>query len=274
MMYNTNPYVAQGYGMVQQKPKNTNPVTKEQLAELRQKGGGLSLVPTKEEITQAICTHRDLVTGESRLRSNNDGTVTCEMCGATFSTMEIDQEQAKDAANVVIDILENIKALYLDIPEQVCAEYMRIIPLVKKIPDLYKVASDNFKMYEGVNPMSYEGNNNIFARYNMMTGPVAPQYSYAQPTQYQPYYQPQQMMPYAAPMNEYVQQPYYQPQQLQMTAEAPVGNPFYGQPVQQQAQPVPQPQFTNINNAATATPPAQPTAPATENVEVTKQFNV
>ena len=215
-MYNNNynPYVAQGYQMVPQKPKNTNPVTKEQLAELRKNGGGLSLVPTKEEMIQAICTHRDLNTGESRLVQNDDGTVTCTMCGSTFSTLEVDQEQVKEATNVILDILQNTKALYLDIPDQVCSEYFRIIPLVKKIPDLYKVASDNFKQYEGVNPMSYEGSNNIFARYNMLTGPTAPQYGYGQPMQYQPYYNQQPVMgqqvygqQMAPTMPDYTQQP-------------------------------------------------------------------
>lgn len=284
-MYNYSPFVAQGYAQVPQKPKNTNPLTKEQAAELRQKGGGLSLVPTKEEVLQAICTHRDLTTGESRLVPNDDGTVTCTICGSTFSTLEVDQEQVKEATNVIIDILQNTKALYLDIPEQVCADYFKIIPLVAKIPQLYKVASDNFKQYEGINPVSMEGSNNLFARYNMMTGPTAPMY--AQPMQYQPMYQqPVYQQPAYDPnmavYNQVPQQPFYGQQAMQMTAEAPIGNPFYGQPQQAPAyqQPVaPQPQFTNINNAATAAAPAQtapatPTAPVKENVEVTKQFNV
>lgn len=278
-MYNNNyPFVAQGYNMVPQKPKNTNPITNEQLAELRQKGGGLSLAPTKEEMYQAMCTHRDLVTGESRLVENGDGTVTCTMCGSTFRILNVDQEQVKEAIELAADVLENTKVLYLDIPEQVCKDYFKILPFLKKAPDLYKVASDNFKQYEGINPMSYEGSNNIFARYNMMTGPTMPQYGYAQQPMAQPqYYQPMyaQPMGQVPMMTEYVQQPYYNPQQVQMTAEAPTGNPFYAQQAQPQ-QPVAQPQFTNINNAATATPPTATnmSAPAKENVEVTKQFNV
>ena len=275
-MYN-NQFTAQGYQMVPQRPKNTNPLTKEQLAELRQKGGGLSLVPTREEVLQAICTHRDLNTGESRLVQNDDGSVTCTMCGSTFNTLEVTQEEVKQATEVITDILQNTKALYLDIPEQVCADYFKIIPLVKKIPDLYKIASDNFKQYEGVNPMSYNGSDNLFARYNMMTGPVAPSYGYQQPMQYQPYYN-QQPMYQTQPMTEYVQQPYYNQQQMQMTAEAPLGNPFYGQQQPMVQQPVqPQtvtPQFTNVNNAVTATAPTTNTPPVKENIEVVKQFNV
>lgn len=283
-MYNYSPFVAQGYAQVPQKPKNTNPLTKEQVAELRQKGGGLSLVPTKEEVLQAICTHRDLTTGESRLVSNDDGTVTCTICGSTFSTLEVDQEQVKEATNVIIDILQNTKALFLDIPEQVCADYFKIIPLVAKIPQLYKVASDNFKQYEGINPVSMEGSNNLFARYNMMTGPTAPMY--AQPMQYQPVYQQPVYQPAYDPnmavYNQVPQQPFYGQQAMQMTAEAPVGNPFYGQQAPAAYQQPALPQFTNINNAATAAAPAQtattvttaPTAPVKENVEVTKQFNV
>lgn len=289
-MYNTylapSPFVAQGYAQVTQKPKNTNPLTKEQAAELRQTGGGLSLVPTREESLRAICTHRDLNTGESRLVSNDDGSVTCTICGSTFSTLEVTQDQVKEATNVVLDILQNTKALYLDIPEDVCAQYFKIIPLVEKIPQLYKVASDNFKQYEGINPLSNEGSNNLFARYNMMTGPVMPQYNY-QPMQYQPMYGQQLVQPQFAqqqPMMNYApQQPYYNQQMMQMTAEAPIQgtNPFYGQP---QAAPQTQPttvtpQFTNINNAATATAPVAPAtapaaAPTKENVEVVSQFAV
>ena len=66
---------------------------------------------------------------------------------------------------------------------------------------------------------------------------------------------------------------------MQMTAEAPMGNPFYGQAPQmaapQMGTPVPQPQFTNINDASTVTPPVAPTQESgKENVEVAKQFNV
>ena len=278
--YAPSPYVGQGYAQVTQKPKNTNPLTKEQLAELRQNGGGLSLVPTREEVLQAICTHRDLNTGESRLVSNDDGSVTCTMCGSTFSTLEVTQDQVKEATNVIIDILQNTKALYLDIPEDVCSNYFKIIPLVQKIPQLYKVASDNFKQYEGINPLSNEGSNNIFARYNMLTGPVMPQYGYGQPMQYQPMYA-QQPMVQQPMMDMNYQQPAYNPQMMQMVSEAPAAgtNPFYGQ-VQQQPvqQPAAAPQFTNINNAATAAPvaPSAPvqSAPVKENVEVVSSFAV
>ena len=247
--YNTM-YNSMGY-MQPNLPKGTNPLTLEQQQEMQQKGG-LNLMPTKPEYYQAICTHRDIKTGKNVVIADETGTeLTCPICGSQFGTLKMTQKDVEEATKVVSDILENIKVMYLDIPPEVCSEYMKILPMVKKIPALYKIAAANFCQYENAVNIAQTGTSNLISQYNYINGPTGPMYNMPNPAMgmmpQQPYMmgqqQPMAQQAYMAPYpNETVMQSAFTQQQMDMTGGG--YNPFYGQQ-QQQQQP---PQFTTMQS--------------------------
>lgn len=287
--YNYNPQMfnTMGYG-VPQRPKGTNGLTMEQAQELQQ-SAGLNLMPTKEEYLQAICTHRDLKSGQNVLVADETGSnLTCPICASQFEALNMTEQDVKDAVKIVADILENTKMLYLDIPPEVCQEFMKILPMVKKIPALYKIAAANFRQYENAVTTAQNGPSSLIGQYNYINSPMGPSgYSVPNPypqqmnmnmnmgyPQQQMMYpqQPQQqayMMPY---QNEMVQPMGYSQQQMDMTGGF---NPFFGQGGQQT-----NPQFTNMqgqpqqncNCGNHQQEPQQTVQNGT--VEVEKKFNV
>lgn len=204
-------------------PKYSNPLSQEKIKQYSATGGGFSLKVSQEELDKAVCTHRNPATRDFTLIQNNDGSVTCTICGATFNPDSIKDDQVQEAVDVILNMLQSSKMMYLDIPEQVCAQYYQMIPFIQKFPQLYKIAVDNYLKYQGYNnnQVTY-GNGNAIQQYNMMTG-----YGYApvmQPmmmntpvTGYVPNQAPQAINPYAA-------------QQMNMVAGAPTVNPFMAPP--------------------------------------------
>lgn len=240
------PQMPYQYGMMQQpgmmynqaipQPKYTNPLSSQRISELRNRGTAFSLALTQDDIDRAICTHRDPVTHQPTLIQNGDGSVTCTICGYTFQPIESGIKDIEDACNLVTDVLQTIKTMYLDIPENVCREFFQIIPYIQKAPKLFEIAAKNLKQYEGVNPLNQTGGMNGFNLFGMLTGPgmMAPQ----QMGGYQPYaqYDPYQQQQQAAMMGAY-QQPmapgypgypqgnafgYNMPQQPQVQQQVPV----------------------------------------------------
>lgn len=286
--YNPQMFNTMGYG-IPQRPKGTNGLTVEQAQELQQ-NAGLNLMPTKEEYLQAICTHRDLKSGQNVLVADETGSnLTCPICASQFRALNMTEQDVKEAVDTVSDVLENIKMLYLDIPPEVCQEFMKILPMVKKIPALYKIAAANFRQYENAVTTAQNGPSSLIGQYNYINSPMGPS-GFTVPNPYpqqmnmggfqQPMYQqpmpqyqqpaPQQayMMPY---QNDMVQPMGYSQQQMDMTGGM---NPFFGQPQNVN------PQFTNMQGQ-----PQQPQnncncgnhqeqVPQNGTVEVEKKFNV
>ena len=274
-------------------------MNQELVNELRQKVGGLNLMPTKEEYYQAMCTHRDVNTGNNVLVASEDGTeLNCPICSAAFHSLSMNESEVSEATETIVDVLQNIKMMYLDIPTEVCREYMKIIPMIEKIPQLYKIAAANYRQYENAVTTVNNGPSSLISQYNYVTGPTAmygvpqpqmqmpmmgQQYPYPTPNQGQEVYMqpqqpmnqqmgmPQQMPPMMNPMGGYNDMVMggYNPQQMQMTDG--FNNPFYGQ----------QPQFTQMNQqsqnpqqCACGHDHAQQGSPVSETVTVEKKFNV
>ena len=148
-------------------PKFTQTLTDEQIASLRQKTDKFSLGLTQEDVWRGICFHRDK--NGTTLRQNLDGTTTCTICGYTFDpTQDMSEEDVQHAVDGIIDIMQTIKLLYLDMPEQPAKEYFQIIPLLEKAPKLYKIASDNFARHEQWNNFRFNGTPNTVNLYNML----------------------------------------------------------------------------------------------------------
>lgn len=251
------------YGQFAQ-AKMTQPLTPEQMRELRSTGSGFSLKVDPVEILRSHCTHKD--NGNIALMKNPDGSSTCTVCGATFNLVDKETIEIEDITRAVIDILQSIKTYYLDIPENYVKDYFNMIPYLEKLPKFYEVAIHNFAKYE--NGAFLNNNNNMYG-FQMLSALTSPGYGQmgggmmgGMPQQNM-YQQP------AQPQMGFVQQPAYgQPMQQQGFGSNPFGGvqqPAYGQPVQQpqvaEQQPA-QPQTTEGGQ------PQQP------QVVSTKTFNV
>lgn len=211
-----NPYYAnmpynQGavYGGQQQPMKRTNPLTAEEIASMRNKTP-FSLAVTQDEVTRGICFHID-ENGNPTTVTQPDGTTTCTLCGAQWNSNELSGEQVQEAVENILSVLQTIKLMYVNFPDQAAREFYQIIPLISKIPQLYKIAADNFRTFEGYQNGYYNGNPNPFMLFGNIAGGNAFQYQQTQP------------MGYGAPMGQQMyQQPMYQQQ--------PMGAPMMGQP--------------------------------------------
>lgn len=243
-----------------------NPWLKEDELKMLQKADtGFSLQVSQEEISRGICNHRNS-NGELALHANENGTCTCSICGETLSPMtDGDQVAIEDATTLIINILQSIKLMYMSMPANVGRDYFQMIPLLKKIPKLYNIASKEFKRYDTANTYVDGAPLNAFAIFGSMTQPGFGGFN--NPYQQQAMSGMQQPNPmYNAGVNMgYNQQPMMnqpmmngQPMMNQYT-----GNPFYqqGMPMNnvQMSAYAPQQQGFAVNERGAATTPAQNT---------------
>lgn len=169
---------------------------------------------TEEEIERARCNHRD-VNGMLSLYPNDDGTCTCAICNHKFSITEaLNEEDVVHATEVIENILQTSKLMYISLDPNIGREFYQVLAFIKKIPKLYKIASEDYKKYENVYGFTQGIPQNAFGIFSSMTNPGFGGY-----TQYtgQP-----GMMGYQQPMG-------YAPQPVPMNNQM-VGNPFYQQP--------------------------------------------
>ena len=273
MMYqNNNPYannLGYTYGVPRPQARNTQPLTPDQIAKLRQDSNAFDMKVEVEDLWRAACTHKEK-NGQSTLVDKGDGTYVCTICHEEFKMCDSTKDEIKEAVNTLINMLQTSKTVYLDAPEELIKQYYQIIPLLKKFPDLWDRAIKNFSMYEGsavtsVNPM-YPGYSGYAALQTLLTNPYAG-YGYQaapqQPAGYG-YQQPaagfygQPMAPaYGAPVAD------------------PSGNPMaYGVPGNIPAPTAPAPGV--MPGAAQPAPAAAPAAATAPQAEVQQQqvFNV
>ena len=263
----TNPYVNyNNYGVpymgVQpqqqyQPPQMNQLLTPEEMAQLKQNNTGFNINVDPKEITKSLCTHKQ--NGNYSIIENNDGSVTCTICGETFTPRFMDSEAIDGVLDQVNDIFNTIKLCYTDIPTELGREYMPVMTLVKKLKPLYKIAMNNFNKYTNIS-QQVPGNQygNVFANLNMVTSGGYPYYN--QPYGYNPYSQYPQPMVSAQPAFD-PNQMYYSPaaaasQNIPMTPNA-APNPFsingvgpapMMTPQQPTAPVVPQPQMAQPNS--------------------------
>jgi len=250
-----------GYTMPNRpQPRNTQPVTQEMSRMIFSQEDDLSVKISPIEKIKNQCTHKYPGTGQIALVEGTDGKVTCRVCNESFHLISDPKAEIAVTTEKMRDILQTIKTMYLDIPENFVKEFFQLITLLERVPALYDKSCNNFQMYDqwNTNPMqvypginSFQQVNSMIGGYNM--GGIMPQPMYSQ----QPLYYP------PAPQAQPVSQQPMQPQQ-----SWPVNQ--YGQPVAPQPVPgYPQaPGFDMTGNplmysAPTAAPvPTGPMAPA------------
>lgn len=273
-MINT-PYQAQGFynpaapimgqGVVPnqaQMPKTGNWLSADKYALLQKGLSQFKLSVTEEELARGQCNHYNL-NGTSALIPDADGSggCTCSICGTHFNTTDYTQDDVANATQNILDILNTIKIMYLSLDPNAALEYFQIIPFIEKVPQLYNIAVNDFKKYEGVNQFVNPAPQNPFNLFSMMTNPMsfAPQgYGYPQQPMMQPMgYAPQapvapapQQAPQAAPMGY---NPIYG------------GMPTYGYPQQPMG-------YVNTNMPNAMNPTNSQPAQTTEQVKIDTEF--
>lgn len=150
----TNPNVTYGYNFGVQRPQalNTQPLTAEQIDQLRKNTNVFDMRISQEDLWRAACTHKEK-NGTSALIENADGSYECTICGEKFFMSEKSTEEVDFATSTIIDILQTLKTIWLDAPADLISQYMQIIPFLKKLKFLWERGIINFSKYErGMNP--------------------------------------------------------------------------------------------------------------------------
>lgn len=238
----------------------TNPMTKEDLELLKPVKNEFNMNIDPVDVARAKCPHKNA----TKLLINPIGggnMVKCSQCGAEFDLTIRSKEDIEASVNNLVNFLEQMKLYAVNFDEEFYKDYMMMIPLLRKAPNLYEMAVQNFTevvrqtsnsqtVAPNANPAfnrfgfdAYQDifNGNYGARYNVYNQqqPVMPM---AQPMVQPGYYDPNmvaaqqapQMQP--APQQGQVFGAFTQaPQQAPVMQPAPqMGNPFangYAAPV-------------------------------------------
>lgn len=156
-----------------QVPKQMNVLTQEEIQKLMQKENQFSLQITETERLRAICNHRRADGMGDALVEDNNGICKCQICGYEFKPVDtsMTEDDIKEAISIVLDILQTIKLLYINMPQEASKEFYQIIPLIEKIPKLFEYAVKDYAKYESFNPYSYNNKNmNTMNLFNMLSG--------------------------------------------------------------------------------------------------------
>lgn len=262
--YNQNMNV--NYNNNIKQPLYSQPLTGELAKKLMQGGNtNFTLQISEDDKLRSICTHKDPNRNfEFSLNDNGDGSSTCYICGKTFNIVGA-KETVDDAVRTTLDVLQTIKTYYLDLPPRVASEYMLIIPMIEKIPQLFDIAVNNFNSHE-VNPHNQYNMNNAAGLLNNILSPYG-QMGGGYPMMNNGYPMGNGGYPMGGggypPMNNggYPMNPNMNPNQ----------NVFYQNPQQQPQQ---QQQFNYVNPEQTAQGGQQEQKGNTQNNQVTKIFGL
>lgn len=237
----------------------TNPMTKEDLELLKPVKNEFNMNIDPVDVARAKCPHKNA----TKLLINPIGggnMVKCSQCGAEFDLTIRSKEDIEASVNNLVNFLEQMKLYAVNFDEEFYKDYMMMIPLLRKAPNLYEMAVQNFTevvrqtsnsqtVAPNANPAfnrfgfdAYQDifNGNYGARYNVYNQqqPVMPM---AQPMAQPGYYDPNMVAAQQAQMQPVPQQGQVfgaftqAPQQAPVMQPAPqMGNPFangYAAPV-------------------------------------------
>ena len=264
------------YGMgvpTMPKAKYTQPLTPEMISRLRANGDSIKVEVSEEDLLKAACTHKEngqptLVSEGVNPQTGNE-ILRCTICGETFEMIDASKEEVQNAVDLICNLLQTSKTMYLDAPAQLITQYYQLLPLLKMFPKLYERSQKNFAMYENamtVNPGTAVAGTNGFQMMGAMLANPFGAYGY---TMGQPMGAPQPMGYYPAPAGTPQQAPQMQPG-YHMQPGMMMGNPFaYNGSVAPAPAPAPAAGY-----AQAPAPGVVPAAPEAATAEVTKQFNV
>ena len=208
----------------------TDPMTAEDLKALKPEKREFNMNLTGEEMARAKCPHKNKT--QILLEKVAGNVVRCKQCGTEFDLTMLSKEEVQSAVNAIKNVLNQMKTYAINFTPDFYSEYMMMLALLDKCPDLYEMAKENFtevtkqvsnSQFVTPNPnpafnrYGFDAYQDIFngqygARYGVynQTVPVAPQGFYdpnmaaqqsqvaqvvtAQPQMVQPMVAPQQQM--------------------------------------------------------------------------------
>lgn len=195
----------------------TNPLTADEIKSLRKHVDQFVIGLTQDEMLRSICFHKN-EDGTPALQSLGGNKVRCLVCGKEFEFMDdLTEEDLNTAVQNLLNIMQSIKLMYVDFPEQPARDFFQMIGLIEKIPGLYKLAVEDLKKHEQGYNFRYQNGPSYNGIYNAITsGFGAPGWGQ--------YYQ-------NAPMMNSGFGGFQQPQQMGY-GMTPNGNAFAGAPIQ------------------------------------------
>ncbi len=143
----------------------------ETINQLRKDTEQFNLAVTEEEVARAQCNHRNNDTTSSLVPSE-DGGVTCTICGYHFAvTEELEDAHVQAATDLIENILQTSKIMYMSLDSSLGKQFFQIIAFIRKIPKLYRIASNDYKKYASVQGYTQDIPQNAFAIFGALTNP-------------------------------------------------------------------------------------------------------
>ena len=168
--YNPSPFMA-GQTVNVDTKSFCQTLTAEEMESLKQTTEEFTLGITNRDKLISICMHRDLNGKNTLVSDPTTGEVKCLICGETFQLVDrCKEEDIQNAVDNLLDILQTTKTLYVDMPSDAARNFYTIIALIKKIPGLYKISTDNFSKHENAmtSAWGFQGANNMLGEYNAL----------------------------------------------------------------------------------------------------------
>ena len=254
---NYTPYGAIGSiypGQPAPQPKNTQPLTDEEKAELMKQVEKFTTQITRTEMLRSWCTHRDK--GDTALVQAPDGNgYICSICGERVILKDYTPEEVQAVVDEFINVINMTKVKYMDLPVDIAKAVYQILPYVNKTPQLYQLANECYAKYANgyngnLNPVNGSPSYGVWNSFYAMQGGVPNGMNYGNPYQQtmQPGY-PMMVPPQMAPMQNQMMGGMGSTIDMQRNAMVMNGNPLYAQYTQQNPQ-MNQPQVDNTAQPA------------------------
>ena len=179
MMTNNNYYYGNGFSTATpQKVVMNQMLSKEEIAKLKAKNKSWSLQWTEDEVLTEMCSHKDPDTGNICLVDNHDGTVTCSICGETFSLVnDLTDEEVQNICDDFNDVWQTSKTNYGSMPIQAGRAFYKMGALAKKVPQFYKLGQESRKQWNHSSMVEANRGANAFAQLSMLMNPMASGYT-------------------------------------------------------------------------------------------------
>jgi hypothetical protein len=177
-MMTNNYYYGNGYSSAApQKTVMNQMLSKEEIAKLKAKNKSWSLQFTEDDVLTEMCSHKDPDTGNICLVDNHDGTVTCSICGETFSLVnDLTDEEVKNICDDFNDVWQTSKTNYGSMPIQAGRAFYKMGALAKKVPQFYKLGQESRKQWNHSSMVEANRGANAFAQLSMLLNPMAGSY--------------------------------------------------------------------------------------------------
>lgn len=180
---NNNLYNGQQQGMVQyaqpqQQYVMNQLLTAEEQDSLRTEKPEFSGKLSKKEYLRAICTHKDIRTGNFSLSYNeHEDTHTCAICGETFHLIDLNNytpDQITQVCSDFNDLFQSIKTMYGGVPTEAGRDLYMIGGYIKKFPAMFEYAANYFRKLDIGNGLQRAGSGQNQQMLQMFTALMTP----------------------------------------------------------------------------------------------------